>query len=317
MTETKSQRQLITHPLVILALAILCNALWGSATPFIKIGYELILPPERGVPSIMLFAGSRFFLAGIITIAIYSIARRRFLYPKKTTIPKVLGVGAFQTVLQYIFFYVGLANTSGVKGTVASSANAFFALLVSSLIFRQEKLTAKKIFACVLGLTGIIIINIDGLDFNMNFLGDCFVLFSAMSQAFGSVLIKRFSRDEDPVIISGYQFVVGGTVMMAIGAAFGGTISFPSFSAVAVLIYLAFLSAVAYALWGVLLKYNPVSKVTIYSFTTPIFGVFLSTLLLDEASNVRPINLFITLILVSTGIFILNYSRKKPENKVV
>ena len=161
MTETKPQRQLITHPLVILALAILCNALWGSATPFIKIGYELILPPERGVPSIMLFAGARFFLAGIITIAIYSIARRKFLYPKKTTIPKVLGVGAFQTVLQYIFFYVGLANTSGVKGTVASSANAFFALLVSSLIFRQEKLTVKKIFACVLGLTGIIIINID------------------------------------------------------------------------------------------------------------------------------------------------------------
>lgn len=315
MTEASNKRQLITNPLVICAFAILCNALWGSATPFIKIGYELILP-ERNVPSTILFAGSRFFLAGIFTIAIYSIARRKFLYPKKSSIPKILGVGAFQTVLQYIFFYIGLANTSGVKGTVASSSNAFFALLISGLIFRQEKLTLKKIIACILGFAGIIIINIDGLDLNMNFLGDCFVIFSAMAQAFGSVLIKIFSKDEDPVIISGYQFFVGGSVMIAIGFAFGGRITFPSFGAVAVLIYLACLSAVAYALWGVLLKYNPVSKVTIYSFTTPIFGVFLSTLLLDEASNVGVINLIITLVLVSTGIFIINYNRAPREKQV-
>lgn len=315
MTETNNKRQLITHPLVILALALLCNALWGSATPFIKIGYKLILP-VKDVPSTILFAGSRFFLAGIITITIYSIARRKFLFPKVNAIPKVLGVGAFQTVLQYIFFYIGLANTSGVKGTVISGSNAFFALLISGLIFGQEKLTLKKIFACILGFAGIIVINVDGLDLNMNFLGDCFVLFSAMAQAFGSVLIKRFSKDEDPVVISGYQFFVGGAVMMCIGAVLGGKIAFPSFSAVAVLIYLAFLSAVAYALWGVLLKYNPVSKVTIYSFTTPIFGVFLTTLLLpDEPSNVHPINLVITLILVSAGIFMLNY-KKDVEKKV-
>ena len=48
------------------------------------------------------------------------------------------------------------------------------------------------------------------------------------------------------------------------------------------LIYLALVSAVAYTLWGCLLKHNPVSRVTIFGFLTPVFGVVLSALLLSE-----------------------------------
>ena len=139
----------------------------------------------------MLFAGIRFTLAGIITVIIYSIARRKILLPKKENIGRVLTVSCFQTVIQYIFFYVGLANTSGVKGTVASGSSAFFALLIAAILFRQEKLTLKKIVACILGFAGIVLINLNGLDFTMNFTGDCFVIFSTISSAFSSVLIKK------------------------------------------------------------------------------------------------------------------------------
>ena len=311
MINSAKRNHPLTHPLIVAALAIFCCALWGSATPFIKIGYELILP-EKNVSSTILFAGMRFFMAGILTITIYSIARRRFLYPNPKSVKMILSVGAFQTVLQYIFFYIGLANTTGVKGTVASGSNAFFALIVSALIFRQEKFTLKKLIACILGFAGIIIININGLDFNMNFLGDCFVIFSAIAQAIGSVLIKKFSKYEDPVTISGYQFIIGGATMIIIGLCLGGEIRISDFKSFAVLLYLAFLSAVAYALWGVLLKYNPVSKVSIYSFMTPVFGVILSAHLLEENSNVDPINLVITLLLICSGIILLNY-KKTPK----
>ena len=74
----------------------------------------------------------------------------------------------------------------------------------------------------------------------------------------------------------------------------------------------AALSAVAYSLWGVLLKFNPASKVSVFSFTTPIFGTVFSLLFLPEASGVDTVNLIITLLLVSFGILMLNY--KKPEN---
>ena len=292
--------------------AMLCCALWGSATPFIKTGYELMLP-DKDMPSTILFAGIRFFLAGVFTVMIYSIARRKFLLPKKGNWGKVAAVSVFQTVIQYIFFYIGLANTTGVKGTVISGSSSFFAILIASLVFRQEKLTAKKIFACVLGFAGIISVNLKGLDFNMNLMGDGFVLFSTIAYSVSSVLIKRFSKDEDPVVISGYQFIIGGLVMIALGALMGGAVTVESPAAAGVLIYLALLSAVAYSLWGILLKFNPVSKVTVYTFMTPVFGVILSKLMLTEQSGVSAVNLIFALVLIALGIGVLNYSPKQKN----
>ena len=309
----------LSHPLAVSAIALLCCLLWGSATPFIKLGYQYMMP-ERDVPSTILFAGIRFLFAGILTVVIFSIARRRVLFPKAKSWGKVCLVSVFQTVLQYIFFYVGLANTSGVKGTILTGSSTFFAILISSLIFRMEKLDVKKIAACVLGLAGIVAININGLELSMNFLGDGFCIFSAVSLGVSSTLIKIFSKDEDPVTISGYQFIIGGTVMICIGLAFGGKIDLSSAAGVGILVYLSLLSAVAYSLWGMLLKHNPVSRVTVFSFTTPVFGVLLTLLmialkLLDETSNVSPLSLILALALVSGGILLLNIKLKKKDEK--
>ncbi len=314
------KQNIFNKPIVVVICALICCALWGSATPFIKIGSGLLIPIENHVPSTMLYAGIRFALAGLLTVVFYSIGRRKVLYPKANNIPRVLLVGLFQTVIQYIFFYVGLSNTTGVKGTIASGTSAFFSVLVASLIFRQEKLSLKKIIACILGFAGIIIVNLDGLEFTMNFLGDGFVILSAVSLAVSSVLIKKFSKYEDPVVISGYQFIAGGVVMIAVGLIFGGRISFSDPVGVLVLIYLALLSAVAYALWGMLLKHNAVSKVTIFSFTTPVFGTLLSLIMLPEKTEVEPLNLVITLLLVAAGIFLLNFNpdvllKKKKKQK--
>lgn len=307
-TPSEKKPSIFTNPIVMTLCALLCCALWGSATPFIKTGYELLMP-EKNVSSTILFAGIRFTLAGIFTVLIYSIARRKLLYPSLKNMPKVLTVSAFQTVTQYIFFYVGLQLTTGVKGTIASGTSAFFSVLVASLIFKQEKLGAKKIIACVLGFAGIVVINLDGLSFTMN-LGDFFVICSAICLAVSSVLIKKFSKYEDPVVISGYQFVIGGAFLVVLGLILGGELTFDSFPGVLVLIYLSLLSAVAYALWGMLLKFNPVSKVSVFSFTTPIFGTLLSMLMLTESSGVKLLNLIITLLLVSGGILLLNYQKQ-------
>ena len=312
MKLSSKDKNIFQNPIVLTLLALLCCALWGSATPFIKTGYALM--EVSGVPSTMLFAGMRFTLAGIITVAIYSIARCRVLYPKAANLPKVLTVSVFQTVVQYIFFYIGLANTSGVKGTIASGTSAFFCVLIASLIFRQEKLTFKKILACVLGFAGVVIVNLNGLELTMNLLGDGFVIFSAIASALSSVLMKRFSKDEDPVVISGYQFIVGGIFLVVLGLCMGGTVKLTELTGLLVLLYLAILSAVAYAVWGMLLKHNPVSRVSIFSFTTPIFGTLLSMIMLSgESTGTQPLNLVITLVLVSAGILLLNYQPKSKD----
>ena len=210
-----------------------------------------------------------------------------------------------------------LSLTSGVKGTVSSGTNAFFSLLVAALIFKQEKLTAKKIIACVMGFLGIVIINLNGLQFTSDMtdlMGVGFVVLSSIAYAVSSVLIKRYSSYEDPVTISGYQFIIGGAFMAIVGLAIGGSITLTSLGGVLDLIYLALLSAIAYSLWGLLLKHNPVSKVTVFTCSTPIFGTVLTILLLPgESSSVNPVYLVITLLLISSGILLLNY--KKSASK--
>lgn len=305
----EQKKIIFKNSFVIMVTALFCCALWGSATPFIKTGYDLILP-WGGTASTILFAGLRFTLAGIFTVIIYSVGRKKFLYPKKENLGRISCVALFQTVLQYIFFYIGLANTTGVKGTIASGSTAFFSLLIAGIIFGMEKITIKKLVACIIGFAGIVLVNLEGLDLNMNFLGDGFVIFSSIASATSSVFIKKYSSREDPVVISGYQFIMGGLVMIAIGVISGGHVQIPDVLALGVLIYLVFLSAAAYSLWGILLKYNPVSKVSIYSFMTPVFGVILSNIMLSENSVVAPINIAISMVLVSLGIFMLNYKKE-------
>ena len=227
--------------------------------------------------------------------------------------PKVLTVSCFQTVIQYIFFYVGLANTTGVKGTVLSGSSAFFIVIVAAFVFKTEKLNLKKIIACLLGFAGIILVNLNGLDFTMNF-GDLFVIISTLSYAFSSMFMKKFSAYEDPVVISGYQFIFGGSFMIIVGLIFGGSISFADTTGVVILIYLSFLSAIAYALWGVLLKYNPASRVSIFNFTTPVFGVILSAIFLSQENDkINILNLILALLIVSSGILLLNLNPKKKD----
>ena len=316
MTPADNKKQSIFQsPLVLTLLALLCCALWGSATPAIKTGYRLL--QVEGVASIMLFAGIRFFLAGVLTVVIFSIARRKLLFPKRENMGKVLKVSAVQTVIQYVLFYLGLAYTSGVKGTVASGTNAFFSVLIAALIFKQEKLTAKKILACAMGFLGIVVINLNGLTpsgSSTELLGVVLVILSTVAYAFSSVLIKRYSAYEDPVTISGYQFMAGGLFMALVGLVSGGSISFTSLGGVLDLIYLAFLSAIAYSVWGILLKHNPVSRVSVFSCAIPIFGTVLTMLLLPgEASSVHPVIIAVTLLLVSSGILLLNY--RKADKK--
>ena len=182
------------------------------------------------------------------------MAAKKLLLPTKSSIPKIAMISLFQTVLQYFFYYIGLAHTTGVKAAVIVAAKVFAAILISSLIYRLEKLTMRKIIGCILGFSGIIIINMNGLKSGLNFslLGDGFILISTIANGFSSVLIKKYSSNENPVLLSGWQFLFGGLIMAIIGLACGGNIGNITVNSVTILLYLAFVSAAAYSLWAML-----------------------------------------------------------------
>ncbi len=299
---------------IVCIIALFCNLLWGSAFPAIKTGYNLFAIASDDTASQVFFAGIRFFLAGILTLIIGSVAEKKPLIPQKKDITPILILSLFQTILQYLFFYIGLANTSGVKASVIESISVFLSIIFAAFIFKSEKMTVRKAVGCVVGFAGIIIINLGNLDFSASFkfTGEGFIIISAASYALSSGLLKKYSTDHDPVLLSGWQFAFGGAVMTIVGLALGGELHPDSGSSFLILLYLAFVSAAAYSLWGLLLKYNDLSKIAVYGFTNPIFGVILSAIILNEQNEAFGIYGIVALILVSAGIFIVNYRPKVP-----
>lgn len=211
---------------VVCLLAMVCCALWGSAFPCIKVGYRLFQIDSADTATQILFAGCRFTIAGIMVILFGSILQGRFLKAGKGDLPRIGKICLLQTVVQYFFFYVGLAHTTGVKGSIVEASNVFLAILVSSLIFHQEKLDQKKVLGCIVGFAGVVLINLSGsnVDMSFNLTGDGFIFISAIAYALSSVLIKKYSDKSDPVMLSGYQFTAGGLVMILIGFLMGGRI---------------------------------------------------------------------------------------------
>ena len=295
--------------------ALICCALWGSAFPCIKIGYQMFEIPQDAVATQILFAGLRFTLAGILVILIGSVLSGNLLKINRQNAPKILKLSLLQTVLQYLFFYIGLANTTGVKASIIEGVNVFIAIFVASLIFRQEKLTMGKLAGCLIGFAGVVLVNLNGngLDMSFHLNGEGFIFLSTVAYAFSSVYLKRYSKTENPVLLSGWQFVAGGLVMTIMGLLMGGKITKVTAAGIAMLFYLACISAVAYSLWGILLKYNPVSRVAVFGFMNPVFGVILSAFLLGEREQASGIKSIIALILVSIGIYI---TAKVKEEKV-
>lgn len=302
----------LTRPVVVCGLAMVCCVLWGSAFPFVKIGYNLLHISGNDVGSQILFGGMRFFLSGIITVLIGWVSARRFPMPKKSSWWPVVKLGFIQTFVQYIFFYVGLANTTGVKASIIESSNVFIAILVPSLLLKQEKLTWQKILGCVIGFGGVVLINLNGgsLDMTMKFTGEGFIFLAAASYAVSFVMTKEYAKTESTFVLCGYQFIVGGALMVLLGLCLGGRVTGFTPLSTALFLYLATLSAVAYYLWAQLLKYNPVGKVSVYGFMNPVCGVILSAVFLHEGSHIWGFYGITALVMVCFGIYLVN--REKP-----
>ena len=305
------QKSFLQKTWVVAGVAFLCSALWGSAFAGVKIGYELFQIASADWAAQMVFAGIRFAIAGVMALVGGSIVAKQALIPQKQTIPKIGIISLFQTILQYFFYYIGLAHTTGVNAAIIVAANVFIAILLSTLVYRIEKMTVAKLFGCVIGFLGIILCNLNGLKggIHLSFLGDGFIFLCTVASGFSSVLMKKYAASENPILLSGWQFLFGGLVMFAVGLLFGGRMEHITGSAVAILLYLSFVSATAYSLWSLLLKYNPVSKVAVFGFLNPICGVCISTIFLKEKDAFH-IFTIPALIFVCVGIYIVNHKKQ-------
>ena len=305
------QKKLMTNTFFVAVIAVFCTILWGTAFPGIKIGYEMFKIGADDIASKILFAGERFALSGITVLFIGLLTKdRKKLKPQKKDFAPIALLSLFQTFLPYLLLYIGIANITGTKSSLLTSVAAFGSVILSAVFFKNDSLTFKKVIGCILGVVGIIIMNIngDGL-FGFTFMGDGLVIVSNLSGAAGNVISKKISNNRSPVKVSGYQLLIGGVGLILTGLLFGGNLYFYDTSCVLILLYLAAMAGIAFMLWTMLLSYNDVSRIAVFNLLIPVFGTMWSGIFLHE--NIFTLENIISLLLVSSGIFIVNFNIKQ------
>lgn len=288
--------------------AVFCTLLWGTAFPFIKLGYSSFEIAESDIGAKLLFAGLRFAIAGVMVLVFLCVCERKFTLPNKDEILPVTVLGLVMTAGQYIFTYIGIGFTSGTNTSIITACASFFTVLSAPLFFKNDKLTAFKVIGCALGFEGVLAINRGGKISVDTLFGDVMILVSTLCSAAGNILSKKLANGRNPVKITAFQLLIGGIVLTIIGLACGGRLSFEKMQSSFILLWLAFVSAAAFTIWTALLKYHPASKITVFNLLVPIFGTVLSGLMLGE--NVFRIETLVSLVLISLGIAAVNFQKK-------
>jgi drug/metabolite transporter (DMT)-like permease len=290
---------------VLVLLACLCCLLWGSAYPAIKNGYALFAIAPDDIPTKMVFAGYRFVLAGGLLLLMAALTQRPLFDLSWKNLRQITTLGLTQTTLQYIFFYIGLAYTTGVKGSIMNATGTFFSVLLAHFIFKNDQLSWNKVLGCMVGFMGVMVVNFNQtlLDFHFTLLGEGFVVIAAFILSAGSIYGKKVSQSMDSIILTGYQLAIGGLVLVLGGYLTGGELTGFTLKSSALLLYLALLSSVAFALWATLLKYNRVGLVAVFNFLIPVFGAILSAAFLGE--RILEWKNLAALLLVCTGIWLV------------
>ena len=309
-TKTNTKTNIKTNIIFVASVAVCCTLLWGTAFPCIKIGYELFAIEADDIPSKLLFAGARFAVAGVIVLVIGLFQDRKAMRLRKKDLFPITVLGFFQTFLQYLLLYIGIVRVSGTKSAIFTSLAAFASVILSAVCFKSDSLTFKKITGCCIGLLGIIIMNINGDGISgFTFIGDGLVILSNLSGAVGNIISKKISADRSPVQISAWQLIIGGCSLVIIGFIFGGRLIFYDLNCLLMLLYLAAMAGVAFMLWTMLLFHNNVSRVAVFNLLIPVFGTMWSGLFLGE--NILTLTNIISLLMVCSGIFIVNFSISK------
>lgn len=298
---------------MVFALATVCCLLWGSSFPAIKNGYALLNILPSDISGKMLFAGYRFLLAGLLVLLALVVTRPEAIRLRRKNWFEVTVLGLTQTSLQYTFFYIGLAYTTGVKGSILNATQTFFSVLLAHFIYHNDRLSLGKAIGCLIGFAGVIVVSItpgqlDG--FGLSLRGDGFVVISAFMLSVCTMYGRKLSQTMDSMAMTGFQLAIGGAALIASGSLWGGALAAFDWKSSILMFYLALLSSVAFVLWAILLKFNRVGLIAAFSFLIPVFGVLLSALFLGE--QILESKNILALLLVCGGIWLVTREADRP-----
>lgn len=295
---------LFQRPFWVVVFGLTAAIVWGWAYPLIKLGFaEFGITPDMS-GSKMLFAGIRFFISGLIILAMAARLGRNFSVGRRTDWWFVLLFSLVNTTLHYIFFYFGLSHSEGSRAAILNSLSVFSVVILACVFFKTDRMTLRKVIGCVLGFTGILSLNLGGADSgSFSWLGDGMIILNALCGATASLMTRGLSRRVDVFVGTGYSLAIGGALLILPALALGGTLPHVTWLGVIYLLLLVGISTTGFSLYNKLLSCNPVGKVAIYNSLIPVVGAVTSCLCLAEPFYWKYV---LAGTLAALGIYIIN-----------
>jgi drug/metabolite transporter (DMT)-like permease len=290
-------------------IALIYTFLWGLAFPLVK-----LCMTELGVTRDLdkcLVAGIRFAISGA-ALSLFTGLREKRALPKREDAVTVLGYGIMGTALQYAATYIGLSRVGGGVGAIFDQLCVFFIILLGGIFLKNDSLTVMKVIGCIFGFLGVLAVNTEPAGISFSFLGEGMMILAAALQTVAYFIAARSADRLSAVRLVGNGQLVGGLLLVVVSLILGATVPAISAAGIALLLALAAISAIAYVLSLLPLRYFPASEVSVYNLLIPIFGVVLSGLVLSE--DILKWNYPVSLGLIAVGIVFVNFRRKNGKN---
>ena len=293
-------------------LSLLVMALWGSLFPCIKLGYKAFAIESSDIPSILVFAGTRFTICGVIICAIAFIKKDKIAEPKKHSIGIIVLAGLFTIIFHYAFLYIGISTTDSSKTALIKQLGSLLYVCFAFLFIKGETFSIWKIVGAIVGFLGIIAINFnpDGISFS---LGDILIVLASVCTVAGNIFTKKIASNNSPFWITGISQLAGGIILTIIALIMGADFLTFNWRAFGVFAYICSASMAGYILWNYILKTSDLSNMFIIKFAEPLFACVFGAILLQE--NIFQWQYLIAFILISAGIMLGNKKEEKNEGK--
>ncbi len=292
-----------------LGLALLVMALWGSLYPMVKVGYQAFAIESTSVPDILMFAGMRFTICGVLACLFSYFRQEKMKSPKGKSIGMILFMGFFSILLHYAFTYVGLAFTDGSKTAIMKQIGFLLYICFAFLFFKDEKFSLWKIVGAVVGFVGLIAINITTAGVVFTF-GDILLIAASVCSMVSNIISKKSLDGVSAFWITGISQLFGGVVLLAVSVMMGAQPLRFDLPSLLVFSYICIASLGAYTLWYYLLGTGSLSHLFLIKFAEPLFACIFSAMLLGE--NIFKWQYLIAFVLICLGIVL---GQKGEEQK--
>ena len=276
-------------------LTVLC-LIWGLNAVAIKFSNEGIAP--------LFGAGLRSVIA-TVCLMIWMIRKRLELFSGHLIDGLVVG---FLFGAEFGLLYFALLYTTASSAWILLYTTPFFHALGAHFFLTGDRLSWNKAAGLTLSFAGILILLSAhlGLPSNLQITGDLLAISAALLWALSTVYIKRrLVTAVSPYHTLFYQILFSIPILFLFSFAFRETpIHHVDWLILISVAYQGILVAfISYLGWFFLVHTYPVSRLSSFSFLTPVFATLAGVGLLNEQLTLR---LIVSLTLVCIGIYIVN-----------